>query len=67
MALPFLTEEFETDPSVIVWISIIFLLTSIGIILTLGSLGDSVGRKRVFLGGFIVFGIGLILAPLSRS
>ncbi len=67
MALPFLAEEFNTDASVIVWISISFLLASIGVILTLGSLGDSIGRKRVFLTGFIVFGIGLILAPLSRT
>lgn len=67
MALPFLADEFNTDPSVIVWITISFLLSSIGIMLTLGTLGDTLGRKKVFLTGFLVFGLGLTLAPLSRT
>ena len=67
IALPTLAEEFNTDAGTILWVSVSFLLASIGLMLTLGSLGDSIGRKRVFLAGFIVFGIGMTVAPLSQT
>ncbi|MDA1096460.1 MAG: MFS transporter [Chloroflexi bacterium] len=67
IALPTLAEEFNTDAGTILWVSVSFLLASIGLMLTLGSLGDSIGRKRVFLAGFVVFGVGLTFAPLSQS
>ena len=67
IALPELGEVFGVDPSVILWVSVAYLLASIGLMLTLGSLGDAIGRKQVFLTGFIVFGIGLIITPLSTT
>lgn len=67
IALPRLAEEFNADPSVIVWVTIAFLLSSVGIMLTLGTLGDAIGRKRVFLTGFLIFGLGLTVAPLSQN
>ncbi len=67
IALPDLRQVFNTDAGTVVWISVIFLLSSVGLMLTLGSLGDAVGRKRVFLSGFVVFGIGLVGASISQS
>lgn len=67
IALPELAEIFGVDASVILWVSVAYLLASIGLMLTLGSLGDAIGRKQVFLTGFLVFGIGLIVTPLSTT
>ncbi len=67
IALPELGRVFNVDPSVILWVSVAYLLASIGLMLTLGSLGDAIGRKQVFLAGFIVFGLGLIITPLSTT
>ena len=67
IALPELGEVFGVDPSVILWVSVAYLLASIGLMLTLGSLGDAIGRKQVFLTGFLVFGLGLIITPLSTT
>lgn len=67
IALPELAEIFGVDASVILWVSVAYLLASIGLMLTLGSLGDAIGRKQVFLTGFLVFGIGLVITPLSTT
>ncbi len=67
IALPELGKVFGVDPSVILWVSAAYLLASIGLMLTLGSLGDAIGRKQVFLTGFLVFGIGLVITPLSTT
>ena len=67
IALPDLRQVFGTDAGTVVWVSIIFLLSSVGLMLTLGSLGDAVGRKRVFLSGFVVFGVGLLAASFSQT
>ena len=67
IALPELGKVFGVDPSVILWVSVAYLLASIGLMLTLGSLGDAIGRKQVFLTGFLVFGIGLVITPLSTT
>ena len=67
IALPDLRQVFGVNASTVVWISVIFLLSSVGLMLTLGSLGDAVGRKRVFLTGFVVFGIGLVGASFSQT
>ncbi|MDP7619797.1 MAG: MFS transporter [Dehalococcoidia bacterium] len=67
IALPEFGEIFDKDAGTVVWISVIFLLSSVGLMLTLGSLGDVVGRKRVFLSGFAVFGLGLVGASVSET
>ena len=49
IALPDLGREFDVEPDVILWVSVIYLLASLGLSLTFGSLGDAIGRKQVFL------------------
>ena len=67
IALPELGREFNVEPDVILWVSVIYLLASLGLSLTFGSLGDAIGRKQVFLTGFLVFGLGLVIATLSTT
>lgn len=67
IAFPRLTKVFETDPSVVLWVSVAFLLVSVSLMLTFGRIGDMVGRKKVYVLGFALFTVGLILCSLSQS
>ena len=67
IAYPRLTEVFNTDPSVILWVSVVYLLASISLMLSFGRLGDLIGRKRVFMLGLIIFTIGLVLCSFSQT
>ena len=67
ISLPKLTEVFDTEPSVVLWVTVAYLLVSVGLMLTIGKLGDVFGRKRVYVSGLAVFTVGLILCSLSQS
>jgi len=67
ISFPRLTQVFETEPSVVMWVSVAYLLVSVGLMLTLGRIGDTYGRKRVYILGFTVFTLGLVLCSLSQS
>ena len=67
ISLPRLTEVFETEPSVILWVPVGYLLVSVSLMLTVGKIGDVLGRKRVYVLGFALFTVGLILCSLSQS
>jgi len=67
ISFPRLTQVFDTEPSIVLWVSVAYLLVGVSLMLTLGRIGDVLGRKRVYIAGFIVFTIGLILCSLSQS
>ena len=67
VSLPTLTRVFQTGINTIQWAVLVYDLTLIGLVLTLGRLGDLFGRKRIYVGGFVVFICGSILCGLSRS
>jgi len=49
------------------WAIDAYTLAFAGLLFTAGVLGDRLGRKRVLLGGMVVFGIGSVLAAFSGS
>lgn len=67
ISFPRLTRVFDTEPSVVLWVSVIYLLVSVGLMLSLGRIGDILGRKRVYIAGLAVFTLGLVLCSLSQS
>jgi EmrB/QacA subfamily drug resistance transporter len=67
ISLPRLSEVFDTEPSVVLWVTVAYLLVSVGLILTVGKIGDLFGRKRVYIIGLTVFTIGLALCWISQS
>ena len=67
ITLPKLTKVFEIEPSVVLWVSLAYLLVSTGLMLILGKIGDVFGRKRVYVLGFILFTAGLIFCSLSQN
>lgn len=67
VSLPTLTEVFHTHFATIQWTLLIYDLTLIGLVLTLGRLGDLLGHKRIYVTGFVCFVIGSLLCGFSQS
>ena len=57
VALPTLTEVFRADLSFIQWVLLVYDLAVIGLVLTLGRLGDLFGRKWIYISGFLIFAV----------
>nr|WP_116209015.1 MFS transporter [Streptomyces olivoreticuli] len=49
------------------WAINAYILVFAGLLFTFGVLGDRIGRKRVLLGGMLVFGIGSLLASFAQA
>ena len=67
VSLPILSSVFEADPSTVLWVSLIYILTLTGLMLTFGRIGDTLGRRRVYILGLATFSLGLVLCSLSQS
>ncbi|MBP2133645.1 EmrB/QacA subfamily drug resistance transporter [Methanomicrobium sp. W14] len=58
IALPTISESFDVSSSTVSWVSTSYLLVIAGCLLIFGKISDSIGFKRVFLSGFILFTTG---------
>jgi EmrB/QacA subfamily drug resistance transporter len=65
VALPTLTRELRTDFATVQWVVIAFLLGLTVLMLSMGRLGDMVGKKRVFAVGLILFVLASVLCGLA--
>ncbi len=67
VALPTLTHTFNTSLTTIQWVLLGYDLTLIGLVITVGRLGDLFGRRRIYAGGFLVFVISSALCGFAQS
>ena len=67
VALPSIADHFQTDLPTTQWIVIGYGLTIAALLLPMGRLSDIVGRKIIFVLGFIVFTAGGFLAAVSLN
>jgi EmrB/QacA subfamily drug resistance transporter len=67
VALPTLTHVFHTDLSFIQWVLLVYDLAVIGLVLTLGRLGDLFGRKWIYLAGFVIFVLSSALCGIAQG
>jgi EmrB/QacA subfamily drug resistance transporter len=67
VALPTLAHTFGATVTQIEWVSLSYVLTITGLLLPFGRLGDSLGRRRVFLAGLALFTIGSGACAFSYS
>ncbi len=67
LALPFFSADLEPTGSQLLWIldSYGFLLA--GLLITMGSLGDRIGRRRLLMIGAAAFGAASLLAAFART
>ena len=67
VAIPTILREFHTTLPSLEWVITGYALTFATFLIIGGRLGDVFGRKRMFLGGLIVFTLGSVGAGLSGS
>ena len=67
IALPTLASEFGTTLDGVVWVVLVFVLLGTGLALPFGRLGDLYGRKRFYVGGNALIGLGLLAAGAAPS
>ena len=67
IALPTLTDTFETTLTTIQWTILLYDLVFIGIVLTVGRMGDLFGRKNIYVSGFVFFVLASVLCGLAQS
>ncbi len=67
LILPTLVKSLTTDFARVQWVVISYLLTITGLIMIMGRLGDILGKRGIYLAGFILFTLGSLLCGLSGS
>ncbi|MFC5252236.1 MFS transporter [Streptomyces nigrescens] len=68
VALPGVADDLHASFSSLQWIIDVYTLALAGLLLGMGSLGDNLGRKRLYLTGLTVFALATLacgLAPTS--
>jgi MFS family permease len=65
VALPSIQRELGVSPSNLLWVVGAYTLVLAALILVGGSLGDRIGRKRVFLTGLVIFTLASAACALA--
>ena len=67
LAVPAISRELHPSSAQLLWIIDIYGFMVAGFLVTMGTLGDRIGRRRLLLGGAAAFGILSVLAALSTT
>ena len=67
IALPNIERHFSTDLPTVQWVVVGYALAISVLLLPMGRLGDVVGRKQVYLGGFIIFVLAAAMGGFSPN
>ena len=67
VALKTLGEDLDADLSVLQWVVNGYTLALASLVLVGGAIGDRLGRRRVYLGGMVLFAVGSALCALSAN
>ena len=65
IALPIIMKDLNADMNIIMWTVMIYMLIITILVPSIGRVADMIGRKKLFVSGFIVFTVGSILCGLS--
>ena len=66
IAIPVLEDEFSNvGLTHISWVISAFLVTQVTFMLLGGRLADRIGRRRIFIAGLAVFGVGAALSAVA--
>lgn len=67
LALPALAEDLQPSTTQALWIMDAYGFMIAGLLITMGSLGDRIGRRRLLMIGALAFGLASVLAAFSPS
>ncbi|MGY4954236.1 MFS transporter [Streptomyces nigrescens] len=66
-AVPFLTAELEPSSVQQLWILDVYGFVLAGLLITMGALGDRIGRRKLLLSGALLFGLASGVAAYAQS
>lgn len=67
LAMPTIIRQFKATLPQMEWISNAYLLTFAVFLITLGRMGDQIGRKKMFLAGLVGFTVGSALCGSAQN
>src|SRR5687768_8852528 len=67
LAVPALSEDLAPSSSQLLWITDVYGFLIAGALITMGTLGDRIGRRRLLLIGAAAFGATSVVAAFSTS
>ena len=65
--LPTLQSDLHTDLINILWVLLAYILASGVLLLSVGRLADLIGNKRIYLLGYLIFGLGSTFCALAAN
>jgi MFS transporter, DHA2 family, multidrug resistance protein len=67
LAMPAITAELQPSPTELLWINDIYGFMVAGFLVTMGTLGDLRGRRKVLLWGAAAFGLASVFCAFAQS
>lgn len=67
LAAPFLSEDLGPSSTQLLWIGDVYSFVIAGLLVSMGSLGDRIGRKKLLLAGSVAFGVVSALTAYAHS
>jgi EmrB/QacA subfamily drug resistance transporter len=67
VALPRIGQELHAPVGAVEWVSLAYLLVLLATVASVGHLADAVGRKLLYLYGFVVFTTGSLVCALATG
>ncbi|MEU6538753.1 MFS transporter [Streptomyces sp. NPDC047000] len=67
LATPYISEDLEPSGTQLLWIGDVYSFVIAGLLVSMGSLGDRIGRKRILLGGATAFGAVSVLNAYATT
>jgi EmrB/QacA subfamily drug resistance transporter len=67
VALPTIRADLRASPSQLEWVISAYMLSFAALLIVAGAFGDLLGRKRIFLGGIVVFGAASLGAGIAQT
>lgn len=67
VALPTIVQSLRTEFAVVQWVVLAYLLTVTTLMLSIGRLGDMIGKKPIYATGFVIFTLGSLACGLSPA
>lgn len=67
VALPTLVQELDTHLATVEWVVLAYLLALGTLMLSIGRLGDMIGKKPIYVTGFVIFTLGSVLCGLAPN
>jgi EmrB/QacA subfamily drug resistance transporter len=67
VAIPSIIRDLNLDSTSAEWVSAIYTLVFAALLVTLGRMGDVLGRRAMYLAGLVIFVLASMIAGLSTS